>query len=190
MKLEFAMLQCNSRFKEVCQIFVKKIVHDLGSKLLSKPDIFAFSPFVIPVPKSLKNKESAVFLYNISGINFTLTWNEAILNIKKSKEIEKDNYEGTWSNLKRDFINRDYFNDVMCKLQNQYSNTASKSDMPRVPLTCLIDYCGFRVLCESDIYIDDGKEYCFKTYNTQEKSDATKNLVEVRNLDIFIFICI
>ena len=74
MKLEFAMYQCSSRFKEVCQIFVKKIVHDLGSKLLAKPDNFVFSPFVIPVPKSLKNKETAAFLYNISGINFQLTW--------------------------------------------------------------------------------------------------------------------
>ena len=74
MKLEFAILQCNSRFKEICQIFVKKIVLDLGSNLLAKPDIFAFSPFVIPVPKSLKNKETASFLYNISGINFQLTW--------------------------------------------------------------------------------------------------------------------
>jgi len=68
----------------------------------------------------------------------------------------------------------------MCKLHPVYSNTQSKSDIPRVPLTCLIDYCGFRVLCESDIYIDDGKDVCFKNYNTQEKQDITKNLVEVK----------
>lgn len=75
MKYEFAILQLTTKFKEICQMMVKKIIHDLSAKVFQPSgSSFAFFPMMFPVPKSLKKPEQAVFLYYIVGINFTLTW--------------------------------------------------------------------------------------------------------------------
>jgi hypothetical protein len=74
-------------------------------------------------------------------------------------EPEKTLLNGAWYSLKNDFKNRDFFNDLMIKLCKTVPNSF-KSDIPKVPVSCIIDYCGFRVLCESDIYIEDGGGVC------------------------------
>ena len=52
---------------------------------------------------------------------------------------------GTWDNLKANFKQIDFYqNSVREFLQD-------KSKVLRVPLTCLIDYCGFRFLCEYEL---------------------------------------
>ena len=52
---------------------------------------------------------------------------------------------GTWDTLKANFKQIDYY-------QNSApDNINDKSKVLRVPLTCLIDYCGFRFLCESEL---------------------------------------
>ena len=52
---------------------------------------------------------------------------------------------GTWDTLKATFKQIDYY-------QNSApDNISDKSKVLRVPLTCLIDYCGFRFLCECEL---------------------------------------
>ena len=52
---------------------------------------------------------------------------------------------GTWDYLKANFKQIDYY-------QNSApDNISDKSKVLRVPLTCLIDYCGFRFLCECEL---------------------------------------
>ena len=52
---------------------------------------------------------------------------------------------GTWDLLKANFKQIDYY-------QNSApDNITDKSKVLRVPLTCLIDYCGFRFLCECEL---------------------------------------
>ena len=52
---------------------------------------------------------------------------------------------GTWDTLKATFKQIDY-------IQNSaIDNLSDKSKVLRVPLTCLIDYCGFRFLCECEL---------------------------------------
>ena len=74
-------------------------------------------------------------------------------------EPEKTLLNGSWYNLKADFKNRDFFQDIMIQLHGDLPKNY-RSDIPKYPMSCIIDYCGFRVLCESDIYIEDGGATC------------------------------
>jgi hypothetical protein len=74
-------------------------------------------------------------------------------------EPEKTLINGAWYNLKSDFKNKDFFNDLMIKLAKTVPNSF-KADIPKIPVSCIIDYCGFRILCESDIYVECGGSVC------------------------------
>jgi hypothetical protein len=77
MKYEISILQVMTKFREICQVFVKKIVNDLSARVFqsnNNTSNFIFFPMVFPVPKSLKKQEQAVFLYYLLGINFQVTW--------------------------------------------------------------------------------------------------------------------
>ena len=52
---------------------------------------------------------------------------------------------GTWDSLKANFKQIDYYQN------GAPDNINDKSKVLRVPLTCLIDYCGFRFLCECEL---------------------------------------
>ena len=52
---------------------------------------------------------------------------------------------GTWDTLKATFKQIDYYQN------GAPDNINDKSKVLRVPLTCLIDYCGFRFLCECEL---------------------------------------
>ena len=52
---------------------------------------------------------------------------------------------GTWDNLKANFKQIDFYQNSIRE------NNNDKSKVLRVPLTCLIDYCGFRFLCEYEL---------------------------------------
>ena len=160
LRLETAILNINYKFKEICQIFVKRIVHDLSSKPFTNgKSVFYLIPMVFPVPSTLKTPSNALFLYYIVGINFQLTWHQVSLKIKDNKsEGDYTVLKGAWNYLKTEFKNRDFANEVFLRLNSNINNT--KLDSIRIPLTCIIDYLGFRILCESDIYIDDGGMAC------------------------------
>lgn len=74
-------------------------------------------------------------------------------------EPEKTLLNGAWFHLKNEFKNRDFFHDLMMRLSSDFPRD-KYGDLPRFPISCLIDYCGFRVLCESDIYVEDGGSAC------------------------------
>ena len=166
LKLECSILYLYSKFIDICKLFVKKIILDLANKNLDNfsPTTTAI-PIVFPNIKVLMTENNGVLLYYITGINFQLTWNQIILKIKdnvnqnNNHKYEGDNslISGIWNNLKADFKNKDYANELIYKLNQYY---IVQSDSPRIPMACLIDYLGFRVLCESDIYIDDGSDPC------------------------------
>lgn len=164
LRLELAILHCNQKFKDICSILVKRIVHDLGSKTFSPENSLFLNPMVYTISKNLRNSENAVFLYNIVGINFSVTWHQIALKLKDSGIKSNDGIEetiltGSWNHLLNDFKHRDYLNEILIKLQEELP---SKTESPRIPMTCVIDYIGFRVFCEADIYTDDGGVACTK----------------------------
>ena len=69
---------------------------------------------------------------------------------------------GTWDTLKANFKQIDFFQNI------GLDNINDKSKALRVPLTCLIDYCGFRFLCECDLA---GKTKNNETQKTDTKRD-------------------
>ena len=55
---------------------------------------------------------------------------------------------GKWKKIKHQFLQKNYFQDFLIKLDS----IAEKTDeFPSIPVSCIIDYNGFRVYCESDI---------------------------------------
>ena len=78
---------------------------------------------------------------------------------------------GTWDTLKATFKQIDYY-------QNSApDNVNDKSKVLRVPLTCLIDYCGFRFLCECDL--------AGKTKNNETQKTDTKREIEECKPDFY-----
>ena len=62
-----------------------------------------------------------------------------------NREDETKIIYGTWDVLKANFKQIDYYQN------GAPDNINDKSKVLRVPLTCLIDYCGFRFLCECEL---------------------------------------
>ena len=74
---------------------------------------------------------------------------------------------GTWDTLKATFKQIDFYQNI------PPDNINDKSKVLRVPLTCLIDYCGFRFLCEYDL--------AGKTKNNEtQKTDTKRDLDECK----------
>ena len=61
---------------------------------------------------------------------------------------------GNWKKVKHQFQQKNYFQDLLIKLASISYNT---DNFPNIPMSCVIDYNGFRVYCEADIYA--GEEY-------------------------------
>ena len=74
---------------------------------------------------------------------------------------------GTWDTLKANFKQIDFYQNIA------FENVNDKSKVLRVPLTCLIDYCGFRFLCECDMA---GKP----KNNETQKIDTKRDLEECK----------
>ena len=141
-KFEMAILQINSRFKDLCTILVKKIIHDMSTKPISTNGFF---PLVFTAPKNLKKPETAVFIYYIHGINFHVTWHQITLkNKNESGKMDSEKnvlLNGAWQHLDYDFKNRDMYNELLLKYQSKQSNS---NEFLRVPLSCMIEYYGFK----------------------------------------------
>ena len=95
------------------------------------------------------------------GANSSINMNG--MNQRGNNDIDEDTkiLNGTWGYLKAIFKQMDY---------NQNSapdNTKDKKEL-RVPLTCLIDYCGFRFLCEYDF---GGKSRSNESQKMETKRD-------------------
>ena len=138
-KFELAILQINSKFRDVCSILVRKIVQDLGQKNITN-NSNAFYPIVFTTPKNLKDPKNGVLIYHIHGINFHVAWHQTIVKISKS-DINSSPVQGAWYHLEKDFKNRDFYNEILLKIHSKQINN---NDFLRVPLTCIIEYYGFK----------------------------------------------
>ena len=78
---------------------------------------------------------------------------------------------GTWDTLKATFKQIDYYQN------SALENINDKSKVLRVPLTCLIDYCGFRFLCECDM--------AGKTKNNETQKIDTKREIDECKPDFY-----
>ena len=145
--LELAIYYCYNMFVKHCEKVVMKIVSDLStfntSRDILKPGVL--HPIVFPNPFSLTQENNAVFLYSIWGVNYTVTWN--CLKGKFNDILTKS--QGKWKGLKNIYKQKNCLQDLLTKISTVCSNI---NKFPSIPLNCMIDYNGFRVFCESDIF--------------------------------------
>ena len=160
--LELAIYHFYDMFIKYCEKVVEKIVSHLytfdKADDILKPD--KLHPIVFPNPTNFtqiindnedKIDESSepVLLYSIWGVNYTLTWNR--LTYKFGETVGTS---GNWKKVKHQFQQKNYFQDLLMKLASISYNV---DNFPNIPMSCVIDYNGFRVYCEADIYA--GEEY-------------------------------
>ena len=148
--LELGIYYTYNIFVKFCEKIVKKIILDLNS--FESPDDIKISkklhPFVFPNPYYFVQENNSVLLYSIWGINFTVTWNDLKFYIK-NKEMKS---KGKFKKIKKMFNQKDYFQNLLFKLSNLDQNV---DDFPNVPLACVVDFNGFRVYCESEIFVSE-----------------------------------
>ena len=148
--LELIIYYCYNLFVKHCEKVVIKIINDLAT-FKTENDILKagkLHPIIFPNPFSLTQENNAVFLYSIWGVNYTLTWN----NLKGKFNNILTKTKGKWKGVKNNFKQKNCFLDLMTKIATVCNNT---NEFPSIPLSCIIDYNGFRVYCESDIFASE-----------------------------------
>ena len=148
--LELAIYFCYNLFVKHCEKVVIKIISDLSTFKTTR-DILKpgkLHPIVFPNPFTLTQENNAVLLYSIWGVNYTLTWNC----LKGKFNSILANTQGNWKGLKNNYKQKNCFQDLLTKISTVCSNI---NKFPTIPLNCMIDYNGFRVYCESDIFADE-----------------------------------
>ena len=158
--LELAIYHCYDMFIKYCEKVVEKIVSHLytfdKADDILKPN--KLHPIVFPNPTNFtqisNNNEDKidetsepVLLYSIWGVNYTLTWNR--LTYKFGDTIGTS---GNWKKIKHNFQQKNYFQDLLMKLATIADNV---ENFPCIPMSCIIDYNGFRVYCEADIFASE-----------------------------------
>ena len=172
--LELAIYYCYNQFVKHCEKVVMKIVSDLSTfttnRDILKPGVL--HPIVFPNPFSLTQENNAVLLYSIWGINYTLTWNS--LKGKFNKILTKS--QGKWKGLKNIYKQKNCLQDLLTKISTVCSNI---NKFPCIPLNCMIDYNGFRVYCESDIFAgEDNSDVGYEIEKNAFIKDLAKYLCE------------
>ena len=165
--LELLIYYCYNIFVKHCEKVVIKIINDL-STFKTKNDFLKngkLHPIVYPNPFSLTQEKNAVLLYSIWGVNYTLTWN----NLKGKFNNILTTTKGKWKGLKKCFKQKNCFQDLLTKMATVCSNT---TQFPSIPLSCIIDYNGFRVFCECDIFANEDYLVGLKLDLVQDDSAA------------------
>ena len=176
--LELVIYYCYNIFVKHCEKVVIKIINDLNT-FKTRNDILKngkLHPIVFPNPFTLTQEKNAVFLYSIWGVNYTLTWNN--LKAKFNNILTKT--KGKWKGLKNTYKQKNCFQDFLTKIVTVCRNT---DEFPSIPLSCVIDYNGFRVYCESDIFANEDYLEGLKLDLIQDESsifirELTKNILE------------
>ena len=174
--LELAIYYCYNMFVKHCEKVVMKIVSDLStfktSRDILKPGVL--HPIVFPNPFSLTQENNAVFLYSIWGVNYTVTWN--CLKGKFNNILTKS--QGKWKGLKNIYKQKNCFQDLLTKISTVCSNI---NKFPSIPLNCMIDYNGFRVFCESDIFAgEDNSEVSDNTFIVELAKNICENNIKIK----------
>jgi len=176
--LELIIYYIYNLFVKHCEKVVIKIINDL-STFKTENDILKsgkLHPIVFPNPFSLTQENNAVLLYSIWGVNYTLTWNK--LKGKFNNILTKT--KGKWKGIKKIYQQKNCFQDLLTKIASVCTNTA---EFPSIPLSCIIDYNGFRVYCESDIFANEDYLEGLKLDLVQDETSAfikelTKYIIE------------
>ncbi len=183
MEIEWLIFETYSLFKNFCLGVSKKLVNEFPVENNSSK-IF---PLLFPSYDKIKTSKYGAFFYYLSKINvhFTLTWDKAICkndrkieknlptaniglnkNEENKKKVNAEEYNvyfnGKWKNLRKEFKNRDFFIDLI----SFFNLKATKLDkFPCIPMTCIIDYHGFRVYCESIVPKNENNKTFYKNMN-------------------------
>ena len=182
--LELSIYYCYDLFVKYCEKVVEKIVYHLGT-FDKAEDILKtgkLHPIVYPNPcnftqitnnntEKQDDNSEPVLLYSIWGVNYTLTWNSLT-----AKFGETVGTSGKWKKIKHQFQQKNYFQDFLIKLANIAETT---EEFPNIPVSCIIDYNGFRVYCESDIFVSE--EYLEGMRLQMNKNDISfiKSIMEL-----------
>ena len=158
--LELAIYHFYDMFIKYCEKVVEKIVANLYSfdkadDILNKGKLH---PIVFPNPSNFtqilndnddKMDETCepVLLYSVWGVNYTLTWHR--LTYKFGETVGTS---GNWKRVKHQFQQKNYFQDLLIRLA---SISDDVDNFPCIPMSCVIDYNGFRVYCEADIFASE-----------------------------------
>ena len=160
--LELGIYHFYDTFVKYCEKVVEKIVSNLYS--FDKADDILkpgkLHPIVFPNPtnftqiitdsnnnQKIDETSEPVLLYSIWGVNYTLTWNR--LTYKFGETVGTSGY---WRKIKQQFQQKNYFQDLLIKLASIGDDV---DNFPCIPMSCIIDYNGFRVYCESDIFASE-----------------------------------
>ena len=182
--LELSIYYCYDLFVKYCEKVVEKIVFHLGTfdkaedilktgKLhpIVYPNPCNFTQITNNNPEKQEDNSEPVLLYSIWGVNYTLTWNSLT-----AKFGETVGTSGKWKKIKHQFQQKNYFQDFLIKLANIAETT---DEFPNIPVSCIIDYNGFRVYCESDIFVSE--EYLEGMRLQMNKNDISfiKSIMEL-----------
>lgn len=171
MEIEWLIFEVYSLFKNFCIGMSKKLVNEFPAE--TNPQSTKVFPLIIPSYDKIKTAKFGAFFYYLSKINvhFTLTWDKVVCkntekfekaNNKGAEDLKKKSLEefstfftGKWKHLRKEFKNRDMFIDLISYFN---SKTVKLDKFPSVPMTCVVDYHGFRIYCESIVPKNEGNK--------------------------------
>ena len=182
--LELAIYHFYDMFIKYCEKVVEKIVNHLYT--FDKADDILkpgkLHPIVFPNPSNftqilndnddkIDETSEPVLLYNVWGVNYTLTWNR--LTYKFGETVGTS---GNWKRVKHQFQQKNYFQDLLIKLA---SISDDVDNFPCIPMSCVIDYNGFRVYCESDIFANEEYFEGMKLQINKKDMDFMNNIMSL-----------
>ena len=182
--LELAIYHFYDMFIKYCEKVVEKIVNHLYT--FDKADDILkpgkLHPIVFPNPSNftqilndnddkIDETSEPVLLYNVWGVNYTLTWNR--LTYKFGETVGTS---GNWKRVKHQFQQKNYFQDLLIKLA---SISDDVDNFPCIPMSCVIDYNGFRVYCESDIFANEEYFEGMKLQINKKDMDFMNNITSL-----------
>ena len=194
-ELELSIQLIVNEYTKYCERLAKIILSYLKKETFKDRNKAKIIPIIFESILESETKDHYL-IYYFFGITITMTWglityrshresNSEIINntqttnnnIRNSSNYSEDNsdlkiIEGTWSNLKANFLNS------QSEQNNSFLNSYNiKGQSNRVPLTCIIDYCGFRFLCEYD--------FCGVPKNLDSMKIETKREIKEIQGDLF-----
>ena len=185
-ELELSIEIVQNYFSKYCERLAKLIISYLKPETFKERNVTKIIPILYP--DLIESEEQNHYLiYYFFGVTITMTWN--LVGYKKGKPGEgnqnsnpspignrKDSRKpqdplsgikllyGTWGDLKSSYKQSEYTQNNI--IYNNFK--ADKQKLQKVPLTCIIDYCGFRFLCEYDINDDS------QSLNDNVKKDSRR----------------
>ena len=184
--LELAIYYFYDIFVKYCEKVVEKIVSHLytfdNPEDILKPG--KLHPIVFPNPSNftqiikdenniekIDEMSEPVLLYSVWGVNYTLTWNRLSYKFGETLGIS-----GNWKRVKHQFQQKNYFQDLLIKLASIGDDV---DNFPCIPMSCVIDYNGFRVYCEADIFATEEYLEGMRLQKNKKDMDFMNNIISL-----------